>query len=575
MIHYSVGIEHPHRHFIQFRAEFETHGRKSLSLQLPSWRPGRYELGNFAKNILQWSASDEKGTALSFRKATKDLWNVETNGAAKVVINYHYYAAELNAGSSFLDEEQLYVNPVNCFFYDAEKPELPFRVQLNLPENFRIACGLYQESGHVLTASNFDELADCPFIASASLRKLDYHVQGATFHLWIQGEVKLDEAALLNEFAAFTKCQLDIFGDIPCKEYHFLFHFVPHFLRHGVEHSNSTVIAMGPAADFQQDHLFKDLLGICCHELFHTWNVKNIRPVEMMPYDFTKENYSESGFVYEGVTTYYGDMLLWRSGAISDDEWLAMVGEHLQDHFTNHGRLNLSVAQSSWDTWLDGYVAGIPWRKVSIYNEGFLIALISDIFIQRANNLQLSLDHVMRELYEAFGKKCGGYAKSDYRQLLQRYSKESLNDVWTHLVEGTGDYMPFLSEALQLAGVSLLITPSSKYGEANLGLSVDESNQKVVVTAVVPDSPADKAGLWYGDEIVAVGETAPYKNFQHLLRMHDGACKLSILRKGRRSSVVVNADGQVWLKKYRCERIDEPTDAMRAAWSTWKFGVPK
>jgi len=258
MIRYSLATAHPHRHFIQFTAEFETHGRARLTLQLPSWRPGRYELGNFAKNIQRWSASNENGDALAFRKASKDQWIVETNDSSKVVIRYNYYAAELNAGSSFLDEDQLYVNPVNCFFYDADKPELPFRVELELPQDYRIACGLRQESAHVLLASNFDELADCPFIASASMRRLEYHAQGITFHLWIQGEVKLDEPALLNEFAAFTKCQFDIFGDIPCKDYHFLFQFVPHFLRHGVEHSNSTVIAMEPAADFQQDHLLKD-----------------------------------------------------------------------------------------------------------------------------------------------------------------------------------------------------------------------------------------------------------------------------------------------------------------------------
>jgi predicted metalloprotease with PDZ domain len=575
MIRYSLATAQPHRHFIQFTAEFETHGRPRLTLQLPSWRPGRYELGNFAKNVLRWTATNEHGDALAFRKASKDQWIVETNDSSKVIIRYNYYAAELNAGSSFLDEDQLYVNPVNCFFYDADKPELPYRVELELPQDFRIACGLKQESANVLLAANFDELADCPFIASASMRRLEYHAQGITFHLWIQGEVKLDEPALLNEFAAFTKCQFDIFGDIPCKDYHFLFHFVPHFLRHGVEHANSTVIAMGPAADFQQDHLFKDLLGISCHELFHTWNVKNIRPVEMMPYDFTRENYSESGFVYEGVTTYYGDMLLWRSGAISDDEWLEMVSEHVQDHFNNHGRLNLSVSQSSWDTWLDGYVSGIPWRKVSIYNEGFLIALICDVLIMKANALQCSLDDVMRELYEQFGKKAIGYSKDDYRSLLSRYGKNGVEGVWNDLVEGTADYTPYLSDALSNVGVSLAVNASSKYAESTYGLSVDESNLKVVVTAIVPDSPADKAGLWYGDEILSVGEIAPYKNFQHLLRMQETTTKLAILRKGRRLNVELNADGQVWFKKYRCERISELTDEMRATWSTWKFGVPR
>ena len=82
---------------------------------------------------------------------------------------------------------------------------------------------------------------------------------------------------------------------------------------------------MGPAADFQQDHLFKDLLGISCHELFHTWNVKSIRPVEMMPYDFTRENYNRSGFVTEGVTTYYGDYLLLRTGSFTNEYWFELL----------------------------------------------------------------------------------------------------------------------------------------------------------------------------------------------------------------------------------------------------------
>jgi predicted metalloprotease with PDZ domain len=332
---------------------------------------------------------------------------------------------------------------------------------------------------------------------------------------------------------------------------------------------------MGPAADFQQDHLFKDLLGISCHELFHTWNIKNIRPVEMMPYDFTKENYSPSGFVYEGVTTYYGDMLLWRSGAINDDEWLVMISEHLQDHFSNHGRFNLSVAQSSWDTWLDGYVAGIPWRKVSIYNEGFLIALICDIRIMQANAFQSSLDYVMRALYDDFGKKGIGYSMSDYRALLDRFGNKTMDDVWEGIVDGTKDYSPYLEDALLQAGVNLVAVPSSKYAESTCGLSVDESNQKVVVTAIVPGSPADQAGLWYGDEILAVNDVVPYKNFQHLMRMQGENFRLSILRKGRRSSVSVQPDGQIWVKKYRCERIAEPTEAMRKTWKTWKSGLQR
>jgi len=573
MIRYSLSIANPHRHFIQFTAVFDVLGRTEIPLQLPSWRPGRYELGNFAKNIHGWAVNDEQGRVLSFRKSSKDLWLVDAGGAKQVIVRYSYYAAELNAGSRFLDEDQLYINPVNCFFYDADHAETPYRIELLLPENYTVACGLKSERKHVLRARHFDELADCPLIASATLRHLNYVVNSVNFHLWIQGDVKLNEPALLNEFEAFTKQQLAIFGDIPCEEYHFLFEFVPHFLRHGVEHSNSTVIAMGPAADFQQDHLFKDLLGISCHELFHTWNVKNIRPIEMMPYDFTRENYSELGFVYEGVTTYYGDSLLWRSGALNTEEWLDVVHDHIQDYVNNHGRLNLSVAQSSWDTWLDGYVSGIPWRKVSIYNEGFLIAMMCDLLILSKSNGESSLENIMKMLYDRYGKLNKGYTKRDYLDLLNASCAFDFTPLFNAFVNGTDDYLPQLREVLSKAGVEIQETPSQKWSETNIGLSLDESKQKVVVSGVVPESPADLCGLWYGDEILAVNGVAPYKNVQQLMRMFSMQLTLTVMRKGKQVEIKTAPTGKCWFTKYRCVRMETCSEQQRMLWNRWKDGV--
>ena len=57
------------------------------------------------------------------------------------------------------------------------------------------------------------------------------------------------------------------------------------------------------------DKRYEDLLGVCSHELYHTWNIKAIRPKEMLPYNYTKENYFRTGFVAEGVTTYMGDLM--------------------------------------------------------------------------------------------------------------------------------------------------------------------------------------------------------------------------------------------------------------------------
>ena len=573
MIKYTVGVEQPNRHFIAFNAEFPAQGRKEISLQLPSWRPGRYELGNFAKNIRGWKVMGEDGRSLSFRKTSKDTWVVSTDGAEFVKLSYQYYACDLNAGSTFLDEEQLYINPVNCFFYDCDAPNNPYEILLLVPNNYRVGTGMKKKTEHLLMASSFDELADCPLIASATLHHLEYVVEDARFHIWIQGEVNLNETRLLQDFADFSRSQIQLFGDLPCSEYHFLFQFVPYFLRHGVEHCNSTVITMGPAADFQQEHLYKDLLGISCHELFHTWNVKNIRPVEMLPYDFTRENYSELGFVYEGVTTYYGDSLLWRIDALNEEEWLEVIQEHVQDYVNNHGRFNLSVAQSSWDTWLDGYVAGVPWRKVSIYNEGFLVALMCDLSLMQQTGAKHSLDSVMRMLYDRFGKTQRGYSAAHYLQLLNEISHVDYTAFLADYVFGTQDYLPRLNEVLSYAGIELQEVPSGKWSEANLGLSLDESNQKVVVSAVVPNSPADKSGLWYGDEVVAVNGVAPYKNVQQLLKMFATDLCLTVVRKGKRVSLEPCCDSLVWVYKYRCVREASTTTATEEIWYRWKAGV--
>jgi predicted metalloprotease with PDZ domain len=172
---------------------------------------------------------------------------------------------------------------------------------------------------------------------------------------------------------------------------------------------------LGPGNEFVNKDWYDEFLGISSHELFHTWNIKSIRPVEMMPYDYSKENYSRLGFVAEGVTTYYGDFLLYRSGVFSDADYFKTFNEQLQKHFDNFGRFNLSVADSSFDTWLDGYNPGVPNRKVSIYTEGCLIAFMTDICIRKQTSNAHSLDDVMRALFTEFGKKKIGYSENDYQ----------------------------------------------------------------------------------------------------------------------------------------------------------------
>lgn len=501
---YLVSYQHPHSQFVEIDYIIEKNITPELFVQLPAWRPGRYELGNFAKNIQKWTAMDENGNILKHQKIKKDLWKIETQGTETIHIKYNYYAAELNAGSTWLDEQQLYVNPVNCFLYVPERINEECFVELNIPGEHKVATGMKILPSGELYAKNYHELVDAPFIASSLLQNTMFVYEGKEFHIWMLGLDNPDWSKLLNDFFVFVNEQYVLFGEFPFNEYHFLFQILPFKAYHGVEHHNSTVITLGPSYAVMNTELYNELLGVSSHELFHAWNIKQIRPLEMMPYDYTAENYSRLGYVAEGVTTYYGDLLLFRSGIFSEEEYFKIFNSQLQKHFDNFGRLNLSVAESSFDTWLDGYSAGIPNRKTSIYTEGCLVAFMTDILIRRGTNNQKSLDDVMRVLYQEFGKKQKGYSESDYQKIIENISGRSFEDFFRLYIYGTQNFEFMLEECLDYIGCSLKKMPSEKHNEARLGFKTSEENNKTIVKSIFPGSFSDKAGLKINDEIIAV-----------------------------------------------------------------------
>ena len=163
---YFVKYNNPERHFIDFKLVVETKDIHILKLQLPSWRPGRYELGNFAKNIKDFKVFTNDFQEVNFSKKNKDLWEIDCSNLHNISIHYQYYAAELNAGSTYLDQNQLYINPVNCMFYNIDSYELGYEVEFDIPNDYQIFSSLNQSSNNILTASNFEELADSPIVIS-------------------------------------------------------------------------------------------------------------------------------------------------------------------------------------------------------------------------------------------------------------------------------------------------------------------------------------------------------------------------------------------------------------------------
>ena len=259
MIQYHVFFDFPNQHYIQFKAVFPVKKTETI-LNISAWRPGRYELGNFAKNVRNFKVFNSEGEPIEFQKTDKSSWLIQSGNLEEIIVEYEYFAAELNAGSSFIDETQLYVNPVNCFLYSADLKDETYLINLSIPNDWKIACSLPLEN-KILKAKNFEDLADSPFICSSNLSYDSYEVQGIKFHLWFNNQRQIDWNRLKTDFVKFTSKQLTDFTHFPASEFHFLIHSLPYSAYHGVEHLKSTVITLGPSYEIFGD-LYYELLGV-------------------------------------------------------------------------------------------------------------------------------------------------------------------------------------------------------------------------------------------------------------------------------------------------------------------------
>lgn len=534
MIRYLFSYKNAHKHFIDIDLKVKTRGEKSISFQLPAWRPGRYELADFAKNIQKWNAFDEIGNEIPFMKITKDLWEVACDGVEEVTITYNYYANVLDAGSSYLDQNQLYVNPVNCCMYVVGRENEKYSLELDLPKDYQIACGI-KDNNHTLVADNFDVLAESPFIASNSMQYISYEVEGVTYHIWIQGPCQPKLEKLSADFKAFTIEQVKNFGSLPVDDYHFLFQITPYRSYHGVEHTNSTVILMGNVEDVFEKQ-YDNILGICSHELYHTWNIKAIRPKEMLPYDYSKENYSRLGYVAEGVTTYMGDLMLKRSGVFNWQQFLKTQDENLKRHYENDGRHNMSVADSGFDSWLDGYSLGIPNRKTSIYADGALNMLMIDLFIIEHSDGQFSLNDVMKRLYDEY--LTSGYTEDDFQQLCVEYGGLKVSEVFSNHIYGIEDYTNSLKSALELVGFELVKVNNPNLSADKFGFISIVENGKHIIKKVQNNSIADTNGISVDDEVISInGIDAKGEKMNDLLSDTTGTVRIKIKKRFGTSEV--------------------------------------
>ncbi len=494
LMEYQIYRKHIPSQFIQIELTLQCHKNESIQLQLPAWRPGRYELANYAQKLKSISCH-ASGEEVKLTKLSKDLWQFEAIDTAPHLIQYEFHASQMDAGGSWSDDEQLYLNFINFIFQIKGREKESIQVRLDLPDDYCIATALPVAAPFVLEARDFQHLIDSPLIASPKLKHHRYQVGPHTFHLWFKGGIYFDPELVLSHFERFTEKQIQAFGDFPASDYHFLFQLLPYKHYHGVEHQYSTVITLGPATELATKKSMDLLMGISSHELYHFWNVCRIRPKELLPYDFAREVYLDSGVVLEGVTSYMGDLFLLKSGYYTLEEYAKIIEKLVNREFELFGWRNQSIVESSFDLWLDGYKPGIPDRKVSIYNRGALISLCLDLLLLDEGS---SLSQVMKTMWTRFGQNEVGYALTDFQSIIGQHlgNPKAAEDFFIDFIYGKKDLLPLLKSLLASVGISVHENRRNAL-ESDFGILLDQDS---AVKSLHPDSPA-YSQLMVGDVV--------------------------------------------------------------------------
>ncbi len=566
-MHYTISYNHPNQHFVDIVLTLEIIEEGALTIQLPAWRPGRYELGGFIENIQKFDVTDQDGQPVPFQKQTKDKWLIQTDRQKSIQISYNYFAFKMDAGSSYLDENQLYLNFINCLLFDPKRLSQNCKVTLNLPTDYEVACGLKAISPHELEADSFYHLVDAPMIASNQLTHYQYEYQAHHFHLWFMGNFPIDWGKMESDFLAFTKNQIEMMGEFPCENYHFLFQLLPHKFYHGVEHFNSTVITLGPGLQVNEGSLYEDLMGVSSHELFHTWNVIRIKPKEFLPYNFTTENYFTTGFVAEGFTTYYGDLFLARSKVFDQNWYLNEINKQLDRHLNNAGRFNLSLADSSFDLWVDGYKKGIPDRKVSIYTKGALVALIFDLTLRKLTQNKRSLDDVLRLMWAQFGDMQNGYDSTSILTLLNQVAGTSMHELFDNLINSCQPIESYLTAALDHVGCELKAYATPKRFEYAYGFKGVQQNNTLTVNQIFPHSEAAEK-LSLNDEIIAINNNKLNIAAESIIGKHP-SINLNLFRNGELRQVTLHETETKYFKSFKIEKSAKPDEELLHNFNLW------
>lgn len=348
-------------------------------------------------------------------------------------------------------------------------------------------------------------------VMAPQIRQLEFELDGASFFLHFHGEYQGDsevDQALVEGVQKICQEQKAVFGSFPFEAYHFIYRLLPYNFRHAVEHANSSCYALPASVTRSVKAAQSGVLGITSHEFWHVWNVKRIRPEALFPYDYAEPQYTRLHWFTEGVTDYYSQLTLVRTGLIDEANFLGRIARNIQNLENSYATRVVSPAAASFDSWLATSPYAHPNHQVSYYGLGARLGVLLDLKLQADSEGAYSLDDVFRWLYQTYFLASKGVPEDGVQRGLESLtgtSWESFFQTYVHQ-PSTMDYQGFLSPF----GLILEDTEDEASGARRLGISEHQRHsQGIYLASLHPAGDFAQAGVSGGDLLVRVnGEPA-------------------------------------------------------------------
>jgi predicted metalloprotease with PDZ domain len=464
-----------------------------ILLSLPSWTPGAYEVTNFARWISRFSAT-AGGKELRWDKLDYDTWRIRPAGSRAITVAFTYTADSLDNAMAWSKDDFAFFNGTNLFLYADGRPlAFPATVHIHTEPDWKVATGMNPAStAGSYSERNYHDLVDMPFFVGA----FDYDslgVEGVNVRLATYPAGALsggNRATFWESYEKLFAPQGAVFGEIPFSSYTTMMVFDEQFGGgSALEHQRSHVGIYTPAAIGQPW-----FLGITAHEMFHAWNVKRLRPSEMVPYRYDGAQQTPWLWVSEGITDYYADLTLARAGLIDSTGFFGLINDKMG---TVNETLPVALEDASLETWIHptdgtGYV---------YYPKGSLAGLMLDILIRNASGNRRSLDDVMRQAYRTTYKTGRGFTSADWWGAVRAAAGRSFPDFNDRFIDGR-DPFPWDS-VLPLAGMKLA---ADSIQVPRLGVETRTDSTGVTIVNLMPNGPAAAAGVQVGDVVLALGD---------------------------------------------------------------------